>query len=1060
MMQGLDSSFPKALRGRDGRLKDFHLEVLADSILSAANDVGGEDKDLALELAEGIGKRLVGDYGPIVKVEDIGEVVFDYLDTQGYDGTAWAFRIRHRRKDVARERMSVLGSTAGSGNDGTDNFLMVGSASREVSTKWNRERIIASLINEAGLDLNDARAVAEEAETNIFASGSQDITTQLIREAVHSELIRRRFEGAANNYRNFSIPRADLEGLIFTKLNENANIAANNPEAINFALAGGTLKAYALSSVFSLEVARAHTTGAVHVHDLDMPTRLYCSAHSLEYIKKYGLRLKNLSSKSGSAKHAATLTGHLNTFLASMQTYYAGALGVGDINVFFAPHLQKDLEEEGIKRIEGMKEERDLLIQRVVQGRAESKENPGLESLLENQNKRIVDYEADPISVLPERFVDKFLEQRAQELIYNGSQNAFSRGGQTLFLDFNVHASVPSHLRNTPIILDGKYQLKNSEGKLVPLEERALEQKTKGGYNLMELVDPRNGKVVLKEGVRQEGGKELVFQAVNTEEGESLAVYGDYRSVARKFTKAMLKKFGEGDYAGAAFAFPKCDFHVNQDIFEDSEDSKMLDEACRVASENGSPYFVFDRDAVTMSACCRLRTTIEDNYPILHPETMRFCGFQNVTVNMPQAAYRAARNDNKTLEGFLQEIDATMETAVKAHKEKKGFVERLQESGGPQEQTGAPSLDGRPYVNLDNATYIIGLIGLNDAVQFLTGKQLHELSGDEFKEYALGTVAHMNSKARELSSREGLKFSLEESPAESATRRLSMIDRSLYPESEEVIKGDLDIGDTYYTNSIHLSPRADVDLSTRIKAQGLFHPAIDSGAITHAFVEDQKPSPASIRTLVEKTFYNTETAQLTISPEFTICNSCDTTSRGLSETCPTCDSEDVEGMSRIVGYFSRIINWNKSKVQELSDRHQGRYGVEDSLASKLFEMPGLEGGHNGELVVHRFGKPGCGLCDDVKAVVGKLRKPLSRKLQEDNEVVERYHDVYTGEGMTEFLTAGLNTSRLPAVVVMKGGQELYRQETNYHGDGKADLITVGSMTRGISENWRGSDEDN
>lgn len=33
------------------------------------------------------------------------------------------------------------------------------------------------------------------------------------------------------------------------------------------------------------------------------------------------------------------------------------------------------------------------------------------------------------------------------------------------------------------------------------------------------------------------------------------------------------------------------------------------------------------------------------------------------------------------------------------------------------------------------------------------------------------------------------------------------------------------------------------------------------------------------------------------------------------------------GVTRIVGYYSRISNWNKSKVGELHDRHMGRYSV-------------------------------------------------------------------------------------------------------------------------------------
>jgi ribonucleoside-triphosphate reductase len=36
-------------------------------------------------------------------------------------------------------------------------------------------------------------------------------------------------------------------------------------------------------------------------------------------------------------------------------------------------------------------------------------------------------------------------------------------------------------------------------------------------------------------------------------------------------------------------------------------------------------------------------------------------------------------------------------------------------------------------------------------------------------------------------------------------------------------------------------------------------------------------------------------------------------------------------VSRIVGYFSRITNWNKSKLGELKDRHRGNYSVAASF---------------------------------------------------------------------------------------------------------------------------------
>lgn len=43
--------------------------------------------------------------------------------------------------------------------------------------------------------------------------------------------------------------------------------------------------------------------------------------------------------------------------------------------------------------------------------------------------------------------------------------------------------------------------------------------------------------------------------------------------------------------------------------------------------------------------------------------------------------------------------------------------------------------------------------------------------------------------------------------------------------------------------------------------------------------------------------------------------------------CPACGSTNVYGMSRVVGYFSKINNWNASKKAELKSRQKGDYRI-------------------------------------------------------------------------------------------------------------------------------------
>jgi len=790
----------ESVRKRDGRIVSFDHGKISEAIWKAAQAVGGEDRTVADELAGVVSLFLEKHYeDDIPGIEDIQDVVEKVLIETGHARTAKTYILYREKRARLRERLLVRKSIREGGTT-TDWSLLVDPTSREELLTWDKRRVADALMQEADLDEEVAQEIASAVEAKVLASGLTRISTSLIRELVDNELFERSYSRTLAKQAVVGMPKFDLDALILSKSKENSNITSNNPEAINLAIAENTLKQYALQEIFSRRVSDAHLTGMVHLHDLGYPTRVYCSSHSLEYLKKYGLTLGNLDTHSGPAKHARTLTGHLNTFLASMQAYYAGALGVGYINIFYAPYVEHMSDDE--------------------------------------------------------------MRQEAQHLIFSCSQSAFSRGGQTLFLDFNVHTGIPGYLQDIPAIGPG------------------------GEYN----------------------GR----------------TYGSYRATAQRFLKALLDVWRAGDSDGHVFAFPKCDFHVTNDAFSDPEESALLDYACQIASENGTPYFVFDRDEVTLSACCRLRTTISDNYMIDHPESMRFCGFQNVSINLPQAAYRAGKGN---FEGLLAEIGKAMDIAVQAHLEKRAFILKLMSGPTmPLWEIGRTALDGRRYVDLDQATYIIGLIGLNECVQHLTGKELHE--SDDMLKMGLRIIAHMYFRAKQEGERLGLKLSLEESPAESAARRLAKIDLRNYPECRDVLKGDIEQDEYYYTNSIHLRADAPVDMITRIVKQAKFHAMIESGAIIHAFVGEERPSKASIRNLVKKTYEKTQAAQLTISPEFTVCNVCREVTGKLVSRCPKCQSEDVYGLTRIVGYFSRVNNWNKSKLGELRDRQRGTYSVE------------------------------------------------------------------------------------------------------------------------------------
>ena len=162
-----------------------------------------------------------------------------------------------------------------------------------------------------------------------------------------------------------------------------------------------------------------------------------------------------------------------------------------------------------------------------------------------------------------------------------------------------------------------------------------------------------------------------------------------------------------------------------------------------------------------------------------------------------------------------------------------------------------------------------------------------------------------------------------QTPAESTAYRFAKLDLAHFPkESQKVVKGNLKTDHTYYTNSTYLNVGHAVNPVERVRREGLFHNLIEAGALTHIWLGESNPSPDSLANFVVKTFRQTENAQICFSPEFTTCNHCGKTTRGLVGACPKCHSEDVDGITRITGYFTKTSSWNKGKRGELADRYR------------------------------------------------------------------------------------------------------------------------------------------
>ena len=456
---------------------------------------------------------------------------------------------------------------------------------------------------------------------------------------------------------------------------------------------------------------------------------------------------------------------------------------------------------------------------------------------------------------------DRDVKQLAQMMIFEFSQQAVARGGQAIFSDINCYWEVPKHFVDVPAIGPG------------------------GEFT----------------------GK----------------TYGEYEKEAQRFLWLLFEVYLEGDASGRPFFFPKPLVHITEKFFQTEGHEEFLRHICEVSAEKGNTYFVFDRgDTAKISECCRLSFKLEksDLEDAKQPWRMRYSALQNATINLPRIAYRAGAHESR----LFQYLTETIETVVRAHLEKKAFIEKLLSQG----ERGPLSLltmnqDGQPYLRMHRVSYLIGMVGLNEMVKVHCGQELHE-SDAAFK-LGLKVIAHMKLVSEKLSQHHNMHFVLEQTPAESTAYRFAKLDLKYYsPQAGHAVCGDISRGEVYYTNSTQLHVGSPDNAIDRVTQEGLYHPLIEAGSITHVWLGEEKPSPESLANFVTKVFRNTHNDQIAFSPEFTTCLSCGRTSRGLLPACGSCGSEEVEGITRITGYFTKVSSWNKGKLGELHDRRKNR----------------------------------------------------------------------------------------------------------------------------------------
>jgi len=484
-------------------------------------------------------------------------------------------------------------------------------------------------------------------------------------------------------------------------------------------------------------------------------------------------------------------------------------------------------------------------------------------------------------------------------------------------------------------------------------------------YEMTQMMVARGGQVVfssvqLSPGVPKLWREMPAVYKGNIWNGEQapLRTYGEFEREVRLGFEALMKVMLAGDYWGKPFNFPKPEISIEPDFVEEDEkfnaanpdmpsyrDLYLL--TFELAAKYGTPYYDNQLPAyrgagkgISCYQCCAYQFAANSDNDDMFDEKMHFKdgmhfsmgSWQVVSLNCPRAAY-LARGDDELLFEYMRNL---MDVAVDIFKVKKEWMDQVVRNKRMPFATQRPKdpltgQKGTVAVDLDGLVYTIGVVGVNEMVQFHTGHQLHE-SKDAWK-LAVRTMTEMELYAKELSARHGITIALARTPAETTVQRFAVSDL-IHDEfreyAEKVVKGDLATAlvsvhktrdlPVYYSNGTHLPTSAEVSIFERAKKEHVFFPIVDGGNIFHIFLGEAMPDPQGLMDFAMKLAKNTQIGYFAFTRDMTVCLNCYHVAPGLKDECPRCGSENVEQMSRVTGYIQAVSGWNAAKKQELKDR--------------------------------------------------------------------------------------------------------------------------------------------
>lgn len=290
-----------------------------------------------------------------------------------------------------------------------------------------------------------------------------------------------------------------------------------------------------------------------------------------------------------------------------------------------------------------------------------------------------------------------------------------------------------------------------------------------------------------------------------------------------------------------------------------------------------------------LSSCCRLRSDTSNEYfNSFGAGSTKIGSLGVVTLNLPRMAVRA--------EGSIEEamfyLRRYTSYAIKINNAKRSLIKKRIAGGhAPLYKLG--------YMDINKQYSTVGFNGLNEFVEIL-GMSILDERGQKLARCVLEEINKLNDDSQKQYK---APHNAEQTPSEGSAVKLAQKDTMLglnpnnYP--------------LYSNQFIPLTTEADI--LTRLDLQGMFDGLCSGGAICHVNIGESIKDAKVMADLMD---YAAKAGVIYWAINYVLKRCEDGHVWVDGEMCPFCGNEVDKVTTRVVGFFTDVENWNKTRRTE------------------------------------------------------------------------------------------------------------------------------------------------